>query len=68
MNHLSSISPEYDDLKRRLQSHLADGLVLVIGSGLSVAEGVSGMEQLASYLIENVKGAIVKSGVCMAAD
>jgi hypothetical protein len=38
------------DLKKRLQDHFSDGLVTVVGSGLSVAEGVPGMALLASHL------------------
>lgn len=30
-------------VKTRLQQHLTDGLVLVVGSGLSCAEGLPGM-------------------------
>src|SRR5687767_6526412 len=37
-------------LKLRLQSHFSDGLVLIIGSGLSCAEGLPGMGALASIL------------------
>jgi SIR2-like domain len=39
-----------DDLKMRLQSHFSDGLVTVIGSGLSCAEGLPGMRELADHL------------------
>lgn len=39
-----------DQLKQRLQDHLTDGLVLVIGSGLSSAEGLPGMGALAAHL------------------
>lgn len=39
-----------DRLKQRLQDHLTDGLVLVVGSGLSLAEGVPGMGALAAHL------------------
>lgn len=39
-----------DQLKRRVQDHLTDGLVLVVGSGLSAAEGVPGMRALATHL------------------
>ncbi len=43
-----------DDLKRLLQNHFGDGLVTVVGSGLSVAEGVPGMGGLADHLRDNV--------------
>lgn len=38
------------NLKRELQDHLRDGLVTVVGSGLSCAEGLPGMGELASHL------------------
>ena len=37
-------------LKLLLQSHLSDGLVTVVGSGLSCAEGLPGMAELANHL------------------
>lgn len=40
----------YDQLLARIQSHFTDGLVLVVGSGLSAAEGLPGMNALADYL------------------
>jgi len=42
---------DLDQLKRQVQEFLAPGLVIVIGSGLSVAEGISGMRDLASHLL-----------------
>jgi hypothetical protein len=39
-----------DSVTKFVQSHFTDGLVLVIGSGLSVAEGLPGMPALANYL------------------
>ncbi len=41
---------ELHDLKRMLQRHFTDGLVTVVGSGLSCAEGLPGMSELASHL------------------
>jgi len=41
---------QLDDIKRHLQDHLSDGLVLVVGSGLSCAEGLPGMSDLAKHL------------------
>ncbi len=41
-------------LKKRVQSHLTDGLVTIVGSGLSVAEGIPGMGKLATHLIASV--------------
>ena len=38
------------DLKLRLQQHLSDGLVTIIGSGLSCAEGLPSMSDLADHL------------------
>jgi hypothetical protein len=38
------------DLKLLLQSHCTDGLVTIIGSGLSCAEGLPGMTDLANHL------------------
>lgn len=37
-------------LKQRLQSLFTDGLVIVVGSGLSCAEGLPGMWQLSNHL------------------
>jgi hypothetical protein len=37
-------------LKQRLQNHFTDGLVTIIGCGLSSAEGLPGMAELAQYL------------------
>lgn len=39
-----------DALKKELQAFFTDGLVTVIGSGLSAAEGIPGMRQLAEHL------------------
>lgn len=41
-------------LKETLQEHFTDGLVVVVGSGLSAAEGIPGMGPLADYLYEAV--------------
>lgn len=38
-------------IKKRLQQHLSDGLVTVVGSGLSCAEGLPSMGELATHLI-----------------
>lgn len=43
-----------DALKRRLQNLFSDGLVAIIGSGLSCAEGLPGMGALASRLKDEV--------------
>ncbi len=41
---------ELHEAKKRLQQHLSDGLVIVVGSGLSCAEGLPGMGELADHL------------------
>jgi hypothetical protein len=41
---------DYDQLVRFVQTHFTDGLILVIGSGLSSAEGIPGMPALAAFL------------------
>lgn len=41
------------ELKQRLQEHFTDGLVTIVGSGLSVAEGIPGMSGLATHLLKN---------------
>jgi NAD-dependent SIR2 family protein deacetylase len=41
---------ELTTIKRTLQDHLQEGLLMVVGTGLSIAEGVPGMGQLAEYL------------------
>jgi len=42
---------ELVDLKKRIQHHLTDGLVIIVGSGLSAAEGIPGMPELSQYLL-----------------
>lgn len=51
---------DFDEIKRNLQDHFTDGLVVVVGSGLSAAEGVPGMTTLANYLVANVPGHLDK--------
>ena len=41
---------DLNEIKMRLQQHLSDGLVTVVGSGLSCAEGLPGMGELADHL------------------
>jgi len=41
-------------LKQRLQDHFTDGLVTIVGAGLSIAEGIPGMAALADHLQKNV--------------
>ena len=46
------------NVKVRLQEHLSDGLVTIVGSGLSCAEGLPGMGELAAYLLAQVGGGL----------
>lgn len=41
---------DYDSIVAFVQEHFTDALVLVIGSGLSAAEGIPGMDALAKHL------------------
>ena len=43
------------DYKKALQDHFGDGLAVVVGSGLSCAEGLAGMAELTDHLNANVK-------------
>jgi len=45
-------------LKKRLQNHFKDGLVIIIGCGLSSAEGLPGMTELAQYLREEIPNCV----------
>ncbi len=49
---------ELDDLKLLLQRHFTDGLVTVVGSGLSCAEGLPGMGALAGYLQATIEASL----------
>lgn len=51
---------ELHNIKEHLQNHLSDGLVLIVGSGLSCAEGIPGMNALAKHLIDEIPK-IIKS-------
>jgi hypothetical protein len=44
---------EHEDLVRFVQNHFTDGLVIVVGSGLSEAEGIPGMRALAEHLLQS---------------
>jgi hypothetical protein len=48
------------ELKQRLQEHFTDGLVTIVGSGLSVAEGVPGMVAIADHLRREVPSRLSK--------
>lgn len=41
---------ELSKVKRDLQDHLQEGLLIVVGTGLSIAEGIPGMGSLANHL------------------
>ena len=41
---------ELHELKKELQNHFTDGLVIIVGCGLSSAEGIPGMWDLAQHL------------------
>lgn len=41
---------ELSNVKRHLQDHLQEGLLLVVGTGTSIAEGIPGMGPLADHL------------------
>jgi hypothetical protein len=45
---------DLDRLKRDLQGHFADGLVTIVGAGLSAAEGIPGMTDLRDHLLAQV--------------
>jgi SIR2-like domain len=49
---------ELDLLKKKLQQIFTEGLVTIVGSGLSCAEGLPGMGTLATELISKVPSAI----------
>ena len=51
---------DYDALVKFVQEHFTDGLALVIGSGLSAAEGIPGMPALATHL-SNGAGALTEN-------
>ena len=46
----AAIVSDLHELKLLLQDHFRDGLVTVVGSGLSCAEGLPGMTELAEHL------------------
>ena len=47
-----------DTIKKHLQAHLSDGLVTIVGSGLSCAEGLPSMGELASYLSSELESVV----------
>jgi SIR2-like domain len=48
-------------IKSEVQSFFSDGLTIIVGSGLSVAEGISGMSSLSTYLRENIQSLLDES-------
>jgi hypothetical protein len=51
---------EVSAVKRQIQDHLQEGLLLVVGTGLSIAEGIPGMFPLAEYLKVEIPAKIAK--------
>ncbi|WP_246475395.1 plasmid mobilization protein [Pseudomonas folii] len=49
---------ELSALKKQLQKQLGDGLVLVVGSGLSCADGVPGMGPLGRHLVTHIPASL----------
>ena len=45
---------ETNDIKKNIQRFFDQGTVTIVGSGLSCAEGISGMKALSKKLIEDV--------------
>jgi len=52
---------ELHDLKLLLQRHFTDGLVTIVGSGLSCAEGLPGMGGLAKHLQATIEADLSKN-------
>lgn len=52
---------ELSDVKRLLQDHLQEGLLLVVGTGLSIAEGIPGMWPLGEHLKKAVPMRLITS-------
>lgn len=57
---MASSTLSIDTIKRQLQSHLTDGLAIIVGSGLSCAEGLPGMNALATHLSKMLPSRISK--------
>ncbi len=51
---------DIDSLKKKIQRHLGDGLVVIVGSGLSCAEGMPDMAALAEHLSNTIPHKIIK--------
>lgn len=52
---------ELSNVKRQLQDHLQEGLLLVVGTGLSIAEGIPGMWSLGEHLKKVIPPQLVSS-------
>jgi len=52
-------------IKVRLQEHLSDGLVTIVGSGLSCAEGLPSMGELATYLRTEISEGLIGDDATM---
>lgn len=50
---------DLSEVKKQLQDHLQDGMLTVVGTGLSMAEGIPGMWDLAGHLTRTVAGHLV---------
>jgi SIR2-like domain len=53
------VALDLSKVKRQLQDHLQEGLLLVVGTGLSMAEGIPGMGHLAEHLKREVPSKLV---------
>ena len=51
------------ELKSRLQQHLSDGLVTIVGSGLSCAEGLPSMGELANHLCAEIEHGLAAADI-----
>jgi len=50
---------QLSDIKKKLQEHLQTGLLAVVGTGLSMAEGIPGMKDLALHLKKEIPKKLV---------
>lgn len=57
-----------DQIKKHLQGHFSDGLVTVVGSGLSCAEGLPGMGELADHLCATIGDGLTAQDLATWAD
>jgi hypothetical protein len=48
------VALDLSKVKRQIQDHLQEGLLIVVGTGLSMAEGIPGMWTLAEHLMREV--------------